>query len=58
MPDFVTERSFSAGKLVYLDVKDVDFNIWKQLIYHKNKWLSKSLEALIEFIKLHEFKKR
>ena len=55
LPDFVTERGFREGKLVYLDVVDVKFDIWKQLIYHKNKWLSKSLEALIDFIKAHEF---
>ena len=30
-------------------------DIWKQLIYHKNKWLSKSLKRIIEYIKSHEF---
>ena len=56
LPDFVTAKEFSEGKLVYLDVVDAKFNIWKQLIYHKNKWLSNSFLALVEFIKLHEFK--
>ena len=55
LPDFVTAKEFSEGKLVYLNVSDAKFDIWKQLIYHKNKWLSNSFLALIEFIKAHEF---
>lgn len=55
LPEFVTKRGFAEGKLVYLDVVDAEFDIWKQLIYHKNKWLSKSFLALVDFIKTHEF---
>ena len=57
LPDFVTEKAHAKGKLVYLDVNDAKFDIWKQLIYHKNKWLSTSFLALIDFIKTHEFNK-
>lgn len=55
LPDFVTRDMVAAGKLCYLDVTDVTTDIWKQLIYHKNKWMSKSLRAVIEFIKENEF---
>ena len=55
LPDFVTAEYIKAGKLCYLDVSDIKIDIWKQLIYHKNKWLSKSLKATIEYIKLNEF---
>ena len=55
LPDFVTQKLVDAGKLCYLDVADVNIDIWKQLIYHKNKWMSKSLRAVIEYIKMHEF---
>ena len=51
LPDFVTKAKVDAGELCYLDVQDVDISIYQQLIYHKNKWLSKSLKALIHFIK-------
>lgn len=57
LPDFVTDDGFKKGKLVYLEVVDAKFDIWKQLIYHKNKWLSNSFVALIDFIKTHEFKR-
>lgn len=55
LPDFVTEKKRNQGKLIYLDVTDVNIDIWKQLIYHKNKWRSRTLTALIEYIKSHEF---
>ena len=44
-----------AEKLVCLNVTDVNVDIWKQLIYLRNKWLSKGLSALIKYIKENEF---
>jgi DNA-binding transcriptional LysR family regulator len=55
LPDFVTKDLVAEGKLCYLNICDVNIEIWKQLIYHKNKWLSRSLKAFIEYIKAHEF---
>ena len=55
LPDFVTKEGVEMGRLCYLDICDMNIDIWKQLIYHKNKWLSKSLRALIEYIKSHDF---
>lgn len=57
LPDFVTRDMVAKGKLCYLDVQDMDLDIWKQLIYHKNKWMSKALKTFIEFIKVNEFRK-
>ncbi|MBQ7378158.1 MAG: LysR family transcriptional regulator [Clostridia bacterium] len=55
LPDFVTRPLIESGKLCYLDVCDLNIDVWKQLIYHKNKWMSKSLKTFIEYIKVHEF---
>ena len=55
LPDFVTDELIASEKLCYLDVVDMNIDIWKQLIYHKNKWLSKSMKTFIEYIKVHEF---
>ncbi len=55
LPDFVTRELVDTGVLCYLDVCDVHVEIWKQLIYHKNKWMSKSLKTVIESITALEF---
>ena len=55
LPDFVTKSLIDSGELCYLDITDMNIEIWKQLIYHKNKWISKSLKTFIEYIKNSEF---
>lgn len=55
LPDFVTAKKVAEGKLVYLDVTDLKVDIWKQLIYHRGKWISKGLLALLNYIKENEF---
>lgn len=55
LPDFVTEEKVKEKKLVYLDVIDFEVEIWKQLIYHKNKWISRPVEAFLNFVIANEF---
>ena len=55
LPDFVTKPLVESGALCYLDICDMNIEIWKQLIYHKNKWMSKSLKTVLEYIKANEF---
>lgn len=55
LPDFVTKPWIDTGALCYLDVCDMNVEIWKQLIHHKNKWISKSLKAFIDYVKEAEF---
>ena len=55
LPDFVTKQLVEQGKLCYLDVCDMNIDIWKQLIYHKNKWLSKTLKTFIDYVAKEEF---
>ena len=55
VPDFVTKPMVDAGKLCYLDVCDMKVEIWKQLIYHKNKWMSRALNSFIDYVKNAEF---
>lgn len=55
LPDFVTQKKVEEGKLVYLDVVDFEIDIWKQLIYHRNKWISKHFEAFINYVMEKEF---
>ena len=55
LPDFVTKKYVDLGKLCYLDVNDIKIDIWKQLIYHKNKWISKTLKTVIDYIISKDF---
>ncbi len=55
LPDFVTEKKVAEGKLAYLDVVNFEIDIWKQLIYHKDKWMSKHFSAFIEYVMRMEF---
>lgn len=55
LPDFVTKELIASGELCYLDVTDLELEIWKQLIYHKNKWISKTMRTFLDFVKEREF---
>ena len=55
LPDFVTGEAVMEGRLKYLECEEKMPLIWKQLIYHKNKWMSKCLRIFIEYVKVHEF---
>lgn len=55
LPDFVTKPLVDSGELCCLPVEDLHIDIWKQLIHHKNKWISKSLRTFIDYVKVQEF---
>lgn len=56
LPYFATQKKVEQGTLVYLDICDIETDIWKQLIYHKNKWISNCMHAFLEYVKRIEFK--
>ena len=55
LPDFITRAKVEEGTLTYLDVSDVQLEIWQQLIYHRNKWISRPLEAFLRYVAEREF---
>lgn len=50
LPDFVTEQSVRAGKMRRLNVPDLEIELWKQVIYRKEKWVSLPLKAVINHL--------
>ncbi|MBR5508560.1 MAG: LysR family transcriptional regulator [Lachnospiraceae bacterium] len=50
LPDYVTEHAVRKGKLVRLHVDDFEAEVWKQLLYHRNKWMSAPLEAVMKHL--------
>lgn len=50
LPDYVTEKAVQEKRLVRLDVKDFQLAIWKQLLYHRDKWISPQMQAFMNVI--------
>lgn len=48
LPDYIVNDKIKDGKLVKLDVSDIEIEVWKQLLYHRKKWVSKQLKTVIE----------
>lgn len=55
LPDFVTRKRVEEGALVYLDVDMAGIEIWQQLIYHRNKWISNALGVFLRYVMENEF---
>ncbi len=50
LPDFVTSKAVEEGSIVRLHVKGLDIKIWKQLLYHRDKWVNSQMKALINHL--------
>lgn len=50
LPDFVTSEAVEEGSIVRLHVKGLDIKIWKQLLYHRDKWVNSQMKALIQHL--------
>lgn len=51
LPRFTIEADIESGRLAALDVKDFDMRIWRQIVYHKDKWVTREMSAFIELAK-------
>jgi len=47
LPDYVTESSVRNGTVTRLRVQDFQPDLWMQLLYHRNKWVSPAMQAVI-----------
>ena len=50
LPDYVTEEAVRAKKMKRLEINDFRPELWKQVIYHRDKWLSPQMKAVLEFL--------
>ncbi|MCI7812936.1 MAG: LysR family transcriptional regulator [Lachnospiraceae bacterium] len=55
LPDYVTEKGVRAGKIKYLEVDNFEIEIWKQLLYHRDKWISPQMESVLRYCVETEF---
>ena len=50
LPDYVTEAAVKAGSLVRLEVPDFEIDVWKQLLYRRDKWVSRPMSIMVEHL--------
>ena len=50
LPDYATAAAAERGSICRLDAEDFRPELWIQLLYHKNKWLSRPMEATIRHL--------
>ena len=50
LPDYITDHAVKQGTVKRLDVDNFQPELWKQILYHKEKWISPSLEAVIRVL--------
>lgn len=55
LPDYVTAEGIAAGRMAYLDVEDFEIEVWKQLLYHRDKWVSPEMASVLEYCVSREF---
>lgn len=51
LPEFSIRNEVSAGHLAVLPVKDFHMRIWRQILYHKDKWVTREMNAFIALAK-------
>lgn len=56
LPDYVTAEKAAEGRLVLLDVEDLEIEVWKQLLYHRNKWVSPQMETVMRHCEERAFR--
>lgn len=50
LPRFSIEKNLRNNEVSILQPKDFSLQVWQQIIYHKNKWLSAPLKAFIQMV--------
>lgn len=50
LPDYVTRKAVDCGRLVRLQVSELDLTVWKQLLYRRDKWMSLPMQVLLQHL--------
>ena len=56
LPEYVIKDRVKAGTLVCLPVSGLEIHVWKQLLYHRNKWVSPQMETVLKYCVSREFR--
>ena len=53
LPDYVTETLVQSRQIVRLEIEGFSCDLWGQLIYRKDKWLSAPVQAVVNYFSNH-----
>ena len=53
LPDYVTADAVARGAVVRLDAQDFTPELWKQVLSHRDKWISPGIQAVISLLTDH-----
>ena len=48
LPGFIVQKYLNSGSLTTLDVTDFQLQVWRQIVYHKDKWVTREMKAFLE----------
>lgn len=51
LPRYVVQRCLDAGQLAILQVDCPKIQMWSQLVYHKNKWVTPQMQIFIDLMR-------
>ncbi|MFW5630658.1 MAG: LysR family transcriptional regulator [Acetivibrio ethanolgignens] len=51
LPKFTVQSRIDAGTLAEVKVTDFNMRIWRQIVYHKDKWVTREMMAFLELAK-------
>ena len=55
LPEYVIKDRVKAGTRVCRPVSGLEIHVWKQLLYHRNKWVSPQMETVLKYCVDREF---
>lgn len=49
LPEYVTRDAEARGEIVYLDVPELKLRVRRQLLYHRQKWISPAMRSVLDY---------
>ncbi len=50
LPDYITEDAVTNGTVQRKDIGEFQPDLWKQILYHREKWVSPSMQAVLRIM--------
>ena len=50
LPEYAMEEDLAAGRLVKLSIPEFEVTVWRQLLVHKDKWISRELQTFLDLV--------